>query len=940
MSFIRITKANLDTSTLVLHPSRSFSSSSIGGVTGSVRVIAQSSPFFKEASKSGPFVDTPLDASSIDEFRKTVWMAATGSVVAVVASGSITGSADRPDLGSDLDGFALTFRDGVGNVYSATTDVALMLAQSTATAVGVSSLADNAELAESVKNSLEQARVWGVESTVLNTAGGERLRIEAPTLDGTGVDIKLLDAGYQGNNAITGSAVTLTPSGMTIPMIIVSGAAGGVGTDLTSVFSEYMTKVRDASEAARQKKYVEVLRFIPTNTFTSDTVRKNVFRKVLMPQYKTAYPDLEWAFMNNQCFNFVSSSAFPSASCLIYPDPLDEYQAMSGLTLACNVKLNRSVVAGVQPYTAGTLIFRSSSYALSVVTGSRRDPVGLVTGFRCLLQLSSACDTAPTDLDLNALPANTFISSDNMLTYNNWHNVVATWGADHNSGTGSFFIDGVKDEPADFWVNTASINTSYDTFNSVFIGARYDWPLSAGGAGMAGYFNSTVSANEGLPTLSSEREPPATALTASRFNGEMNDIRIHSKRIADDLILTGSGFGLTKISEGLVFYVPSFFVKESPYRKVLLTPFQATTEATEEPFNVKLAYGVRGRDINVQNYCREFAQKKYPRLYYLTASTVDISTQTYPANSFLLDIGANRDMHRAREMFVLPSDNGKFIPGWNLLSSGTVVQSPSSGSSMSLFVNDLGNLNLGIVSLNNLMPTSSIFEGLTQQGIDGSDDTNKSGILQEIMGSSPEDAGVDPGSGYTILQRTRDNSSNAVVFFDASNLFYGKQIMPHSMMFLDSALSGTASGSSGYLQMRVLDNGRGTLYRADAASPHATWSAVGYTIYEEGISVLTTPVIPFFGREQFEINMRGEQTLHILEVNAPALQGMLNSSSNPTFVPGTRDNYASNYEGTALGISSVLFHDNNMNVIARTTLAQPILKTEFDKYMFRVKFDF
>ena len=30
----------------------------------------------------------------------------------------------------------------------------------------------------------------------------------------------------------------------------------------------------------------------------------------------------------------------------------------------------------------------------------------------------------------------------------------------------------------------------------------------------------------------------------------------------------------------------------------------------------------------------------------------------------------------------------------------------------------------------------------------------------------------------------------------------------------------------------------------------------------------------------------------------------------------------------------------NFNIVARTTLAQPILKTEYDKYMFRVKFDF
>jgi len=943
MSFIRITKANIDTSTLVLHPSRSFSSSSISGTTGSIRVVAQSSPFFKEASKSGPFIDTPVDASSIEDFRKAAWLAATGSGIASsTASGSITGS--RPSYGTEIPtGRTLELIDGAGNVYSATTDDAVGKTGSTAKIIGTDALATNTELMESIYTSLYEAMAFGVDSTTKGSYSGERLRIEPPIYPADEkMAIELLDTGYQGNHAITGSLV-----GLATPDLTTVGLEGGVGESLQSLFMNYLTKVSDAGQAARQSKYVEVLRFIPTNTFTSDTVRKNVFRKVLMPRYKTECPDLEWAFMNNQCFNFVSSSAFPSASCLIYPDPLDNYQCVTGMTLQCNVKLPRTVV-GTQPFTAGTVIFRSSSYALSVVTGSSRDPTGKVDGFRFVLQLSHSVDVPPSLIDLN-VPNNDraypqdyiYVSSDNVLKLNHWHNICATWGADHNSGTGSFFIDGIEDVDAEYFVSTASMNTTYDAFNAVFVGTRFD--NGDGTADMSGFFNPAVGTNEGVYSGGASTEPPPTTLSASRFNGELNDVRVHSQRVADNLILSGSRFGLTEISDGMVMYVPGLFVRESPKRKVLITPFQATTEATTEPFNVKLAYGVRGRDINLQNYCRDFSQKQYPRLYFLTASTINTSTETYNADAFLLDIGPNHKMHRAREMFVLPSDNGNFIPGWNLLKSGTLTQRPASGSEMSLFVNDLGNLNLGIVSLNNLMPTSSVFEGLLQVNSDGSDDTSKTGMLQEIMGSSPDDPSVDPGSGYTILQRTRDNSSNAVVFFDASNLFYGKQVMPGSMRFLDTALSGTTGSmmnATGSLSMRILDNGRGTLYRADASSKHATWSAVGYTVYQEGVSVVTSPVIPFFGKEQFEIDMRGEQSIHILEVNAPALQGMLNSSSNPTFTPGTRDNYAANYEGTALGISSILFHDNNMNVIARTTLAQPILKTEFDKYMFRVKFDF
>jgi hypothetical protein len=293
-------------------------------------------------------------------------------------------------------------------------------------------------------------------------------------------------------------------------------------------------------------------------------------------------------------------------------------------------------------------------------------------------------------------------------------------------------------------------------------------------------------------------------------------------------------------------------------------------------------------------------------------------------------------MHRARGMFILPCDNGKFSPTWSLLQSGSKAVYPVSNSPMSRFVNDIGGLNYSLVSLTDMISTASIFEGLVQVNTNGSDNTSKDGLLQQIMGSSPEDVSVDPGSGYTILQRTRDNSSNLVVFFDSSNLFYGNRIEPKTFIVSETNLSGTSNS----LSMKFMDNGVGGLYRADAASLHATFSRVGDILYEEGIAGLMHPCVPFFGKNSFAVEMKGDQNIHVYEVNVPALAGMLNSSSNPRYVPGTKDDYASSNEGPALGISSILFHDENFNVIARTTLSQPILKTEFDKYLFRVKFDF
>jgi hypothetical protein len=175
-----------------------------------------------------------------------------------------------------------------------------------------------------------------------------------------------------------------------------------------------------------------------------------------------------------------------------------------------------------------------------------------------------------------------------------------------------------------------------------------------------------------------------------------------------------------------------------------------------------------------------------------------------------------------------------------------------------------------------------------------------------------------------------------VSFFDSSNLFYGKGIKASSITLSEQEISGT----SGTLSMRFKDNGVGGMYRADASSTHATFSRIGDVLYQEGIVGILHPCIPFFGKNSFNIDFKGDQNIHIYEVNVPALAGMLNSSSNPNYVAGTKDDYASSYEGPVVGISSILFHDENFNVVARTNFAQPILKTEFDKYLFRVKFDF
>ena len=77
-----------------------------------------------------------------------------------------------------------------------------------------------------------------------------------------------------------------------------------------------------------------------------------------------------------------------------------------------------------------------------------------------------------------------------------------------------------------------------------------------------------------------------------------------------------------------------------------------------------------------------------------------------------------------------------------------------------------------------------------------------------------------------------------------------------------------------------------------------------------------------------------------MTVNVPCPKGMINSSSNPAYqiVSATLD--ANDSDSEFVYITGINFHDDNFNIIARTSLAQPILKRASDKYLFKTKIDF
>jgi len=450
---------------------------------------------------------------------------------------------------------------------------------------------------------------------------------------------------------------------------------------------------------------------------------------------------------------------------------------------------------------------------------------------------------------------------------------------------------------------------------------------------MIQFFNPNASTNEGIRSIASENNDPLSCSLRHPLNAEIHDIKIYNEYRGMQQILTSSMHGPESF-KNLLFYVPVFFVKESPKRKLLLTPFQTDSSSTDDPFNVSLSFGVGGHLLNAENYCREFVQKSYPRFFNLTASIVEGGAQVeLTMNDYLYATGSVR----ARNLLVLPCDNGLFYPNFDLLKSGTFTERPKSTHDMGKFVNDLGDLNLSFVSLNDLILTSSLINSLTKE----------SGSIETQVIGSTDNLGQSPGVVLTIFQRTRDNSSNEVVFFDMSNLFYGKRIKPGSLRMEDPGLTGsvdpTATGTkaeSGRVPMLLRDNGFGNIYRADALTEHATWSSVGNVYYDEGVIIVKTPNIPLYGKDRHTIDFKGEHDVHVMKIMVHSHAGQINSSSNISYTDLSASFMRNDPSSKFVYITGINFHDDNLNIIAKTTFAQPVVKREDDEYLFKSKIDF
>ena len=734
---------------------------------------------------------------------------------------------------------------------------------------------------------------------------------------------------------------------------------------------EYLSKVNKQGTSARKYKALDIIRFTPSTEFTSNTLRKLVVKDILNSYYRVSYPTAHWSFTNYNTLNFFTSNLVPETSALLYPNingqAHDGYvsgtYSLSGafsFDFYINPRYRQDEIDG--EFKTGTIFHLSSSYAISLLTGSAKDENGKASSFRLQLQLSHSADIPPSQATPGTYPADlVFRSDDNSLSLNKWHHVVIRWGTELiNEGTGSFNIDGADKGIFVVPSGTVALKTfgvaSLAPPDVLCIGNFWEG-TNQGTSAQSAFFANDPATRDGLIILNPDTgvEEPSSYTFSHPLNAELHDLCIKRYYMSDKDILASSSRGPQYLDDQIALYIPPFFTEDSPVRRsvngtggVLQTPFFEIDGSTNDPFNVAMSFGVDGHYINIENYTRDFANDTYPRLHHMTGTVISTSTEDLTANEFLY----SDPFVIRRNLLILPCDDGNFIPDYTLIANEANKEK---------FVGDDKVEDLSLVNLDNLLSTASLIFGCSFDDVEGESLVSGQDFVDSLLGFTPENPSEDPGGAFltyqnnvdqdilndiydpgvqanaplAIYQRTKDPSSNQVTFFDISNLYYGKQIKPGSFVISDTSLS----GSGGKIGITLKDDGMGNIYRADCTTPASTWNSCGNIYYNEGIVVIKTPHLYFYGKDGFNISFRGEQNIHTLKVEVIAPQHMLNSSSNPTFIPLPASGIKTDNDPNYVYITGLNFHDENLNVVAKTQLAQPIVKRHGDRVMFKVTFD-
>lgn len=181
------------------------------------------------------------------------------------------------------------------------------------------------------------------------------------------------------------------------------------------------------------------------------------------------------------------------------------------------------------------------------------------------------------------------------------------------------------------------------------------------------------------------------------------------------------------------------------------------------------------------------------------------------------------------------------------------------------------------------------------------------------------------------------------------SIFYGRQILPHSVRLVCTAHE---SGSWG-IKRTLVDDGRGGLYLSGSVCALNTtqqsvcWNKVGNVFYNEGLIVIKDETLLDFGIDHgaynspnntFKLTFNGDSRIPYKILNCRIDAGELNCTSNKSFVT-ISDDFYSKVENIKPRITTIGLFSKEKKLVAVAKLADPLIADDKPKNI-KIKIDF
>lgn len=238
---------------------------------------------------------------------------------------------------------------------------------------------------------------------------------------------------------------------------------------------------------------------------------------------------------------------------------------------------------------------------------------------------------------------------------------------------------------------------------------------------------------------------------------------------------------------------------------------------------------------------------------------------------------------------------------------------------------------------NDINPFVNMFLNNTSENVEGIfDDEIITAIELTLQDSTAEDQKAIIQNWHNQTESWYEKSTfldflnPTSIIINIPQIFYANHITPETVVI------NAVIDSKG--KVITLKDKEGILYRYTDNNLNGK---VGHIDYYNGQIVIFHPSLTNFSLYDWDITFKGNKNLHVMQIDVPCESYKHNISFNESHNP--KSLASSNANETNSGykfISNINLHDDNMNVIAKVHLAQPIVKRNEDSFVFRVKLDF